>query len=807
MIPADHSTRRAFDALHTAERDVFAMDRRRFLTLVGAGLGAGLVAGPGSSLLDFAIPGTDPSTWAAGPITDGDGILVVVTMMGGNDGLNTIVPIGDGRYYDQRGSTAISAANTLPLDGQSGFHPALTELHRWWNAGHLGVVEGVGFANGDLSHFSSMAKWMAGNPNGSTTGWVGRWLDGHLGSDKDLFAAAEIGNAVPLQLIGDKHRGTAIPAGYPAFGSSAEDHHQRLFDGLRYLNTAPIDSWRGRVGQATVDQLDIAPILASSVPTELVGSTIEKKLEVAARLINANLGMRVITVSFGDFDVHARQPDRHPVLLAQLNAGIKRFFESLHPGWRPSVAMMTMSEFGRTSFGNDGAGTDHGSSAPHFVIGDRVLGGRYGQRPSLAGLGRWDRMGTHVDTRDYFGSIVDGWLGGGGAEVLGRPIQNLGLFTAGPGGVGLPVPTLGLFSAISPVRIHDTRQGGGSLGPGSTLTVPVQGRGGVPSTGVTAIALNVTATQTSERTNLRVFPSGGSVPNASSLNPINGRAVPSMVIVGVGANGAIDIYNELGTTACIVDVLGYFGPSSGATLVPLQPDRLLDTREGVGVSKGPASGGQRIDLQITGRGGVPVDGVDSVVLNVAALQPTSSGYLTVWPTGESLPNVSNLNYTPGMNLANLVVCKLGADGRVSLEASAGSVNVIADVVGCFASGGTRQAGLVPTRLLDTRTGVGADKMPLGEDQVMKLQVAGQGGVPPTAKAVILNITAVRATKATFVTVWPDGAPMPTASTLNVAQGQTISNLVVAKLGNGGRVKLYNRFGAAEMLADVTGYFT
>ena len=224
MLDDDIPTAAALDRLRTVEPDVAsgaaaALDRRRFLQLVGAGFGAGLVAGPGSSLLGLGDDVGGGTAWAAGPLGPDDGILVVLGMYGGNDGLNTVVPIADGRYYDQHAALAIPAASTLRLDGRSGLHPALTEVERRWNAGEVAIVEGVGYPDGDLSHFNSMAWWMSGRVGGiPESGWLGRWLDGHLGGRRDLFAAVEIGSSLPLHLVGQASRGTVVPAGRPGFG-------------------------------------------------------------------------------------------------------------------------------------------------------------------------------------------------------------------------------------------------------------------------------------------------------------------------------------------------------------------------------------------------------------------------------------------------------------------------------------------------------------------------------------------------------------------------------------------------------------
>jgi hypothetical protein len=321
------------------------------------------------------------------------------------------------------------------------------------------------------------------------------------------------------------------------------------------------------------------------------------------------------------------------------------------------------------------------------------------------------------------------------------------------------------------------------------------------------VALNVTAANTTQVTNLRVFPNGSGLPGTSNLNPLPGRAVPNMVIVGVGPDGRVAIHNEFGATDCIVDVMGYFTPTTASRLQSLVPDRLLDTRNGIGAPRQRLRGGGVLDLQVSGRGGVPATGATAAVLNVTAVGPTTRGYLSVWPTGEARPNVSNLNYDAGRDVPNLVVCKLGAGGRVSIFAEAGELDVLADVVACFSPTGAALAPVAATRLLDTRLGLGARQGVVRGGGEIELTVAGVAGVPAAAQAVVLNVTATDATADTFVTVYPNGVSRPESSSLNVKAGGTIANLVVAKVGSNGKVRLFNSAGTAHLIADVAGCFT
>ncbi|NND75486.1 MAG: DUF1501 domain-containing protein [Ilumatobacter sp.] len=817
MLEHDISTAGAIANLSTSElafTDAHRLDRRRFLQLVGMGIGAGMVAGPGTSLLDSVLAGGGNTSWAAGPIGPEDGILVIIGMHGGNDGLNTVVPITDGTYYDHHGALAIPAAETLPIDATTGLNPALTALKDFWDRDQLAIVEGIGYPNPDLSHFNSMAKWMSGKPTGiPTSGWVGRWLDGHLGGSSDLFAAAEIGTTLPLHMLGRSARATAVPASRPSFGAGTRESDLREYETIRSMNDDALGFWPREVSQAFVDQLDVAKTIGPHIPDELPETDIAASLDVAARLINANLGFRVLSAAWGDFDSHAGQPDMHPLRMAELNEALLRFFDVLNAQWASRVTVMTYSEFGRTSHGNDGAGTDHGTSAPHFVFGEQVRGGRYGQRPAIAGLRRWDRMGHHVDFRDYYGSIIDGWLGGDSTEVLGRTTEDLGLFAAPPSS---PAPTLppdraGDFVPIEPKRLVDTRFGTGApkqkLGPGGTLVVKTAGIAGLPTKGVTAVVVNVTAAETEADTYLTIYERGVTRPLAANLNPTAERVMGNLVVTAVDDGGEFVVYNNAGSTHCIVDIAGYYSTSAASRLSPLVPHRLLDTRDGTGTAAGRVRGGQTIDVVVAGRGGVPATGVKAVVLNITSVAPAGPGYVTVHARGAKRPGVASLNYVPGHDIPNLVMSRVSADGKISLYVSDSSVDLVADVVACYSDDvGTRHMPVTPARILDTREGNGAPRARLGRDSEVILRVAGRGGVPANASAVVLNVTAVAASAPGYITVYPDGVPRPLAANLNVGVGDTVPNLVVAKIGADGNIRLYNREGTVDLVADVNGYF-
>lgn len=410
--------------------------------------------------------------------------------------------------------------------------------------------------------------------------------------------------------------------------------------------------------------------------------------------------------------------------------------------------------------------------------------------------------------------------------VLAQTCWSTAQITAAPTRPAPPtVPAL--YTPVVPARLLDTRPGsvtidgtgtpGQPLAAGATLQVSVLGRGGIPTANVAAVVLNVTVTNPTLASYLTLWPSGAQRPTSSNLNFVAGQTVPNLVFAKLGADNLVNVYNAFGTTDVVVDVAGYFPSTDG--FVPLIPARLMETRpnlstiDGAGRRSIPLGPQERFDLPVAGRGGVPLAGVDSVVLNVTATNPTAPSFVTVWPTGADRPVASNLNVTPGVTAPNLVIAKIGTGGSVSIFNLAGTTDIVADVEGYFPSGGNF-VSITPARLLETRPGLpvaagGTQRgIWIGDAQTIELQVLGAGGIPPSGiSAVVLNVTAIRPTGPSYITVWPTGAPRPNASNLNLmTAGQVIPNLVVAKVGASGFVNIFNQSGLLDMAVDVAGYF-
>ncbi len=560
---------------------------------------------------------------------------------------------------------------------------------------------------------------------------------------------------------------------------------------------------------------DVSPVFSPS-PT---GAEFVQKMTVAARLINANLGFRIVDLGLDSFDTHDGQPGDQADLLADFDAGLAAFYGTLDPYWRNRVTIATMSEFGRTLYGNESQGTDHGTANVQFVIGQLVKGGHYGSAPSLALANPWDRLPFTVDFRNIFGTTIDGWLGGGASTILNGSYENLGFFHSSPGSTppssALP-PIIGgpsgptEFVSMTPMRLFDTRDGTGgrigALGQNETWTFKVSGKVGVPTDAV-AVAMNLTADGASLPTFITAWPGGLDRPTTSNLNVVSGMAVPNLAIVRLGSAGDVQFFNSSGTVHLLADVVGYFQDGTDVGLEPLVPDRVLDTRNGIGGFQGQIGPKQTIDLQVAGISGVS-DNPEAVALNVTVDRPTATSYLTLWPSGDARPNASSLNMIAGQTVPNMVLARVGNNGKVSIYNNAGSTHVLVDVLGCFdvdASG--RYVALTPSRVLDTRSGIGAPRARVGQTP-LEVTLLGRGGVPDdSVTGVMLNVTAVAPTATTFVTVYPGGSVRPTASNLNLVAGQVLANMVLARLGPDGTVMMYHSGGTVDLIADVVGYFT
>lgn len=362
------------------------------------------------------------------------------------------------------------------------------------------------------------------------------------------------------------------------------------------------------------------------------------------------------------------------------------------------------------------------------------------------------------------------------------------------------------YRGTAPVRLLDTRPT--SL-TGYTGEKPVAGQvievnaGQAPSPAVNpaAAALNITATDANGGF-VTVWPCDQPRPTTSNLNTVPGLTAANLVITKLSPSGTACIYTDQGTHL-IADLQGYF--PQGSSYVSLQPERLLDTRPGslTGYAGDKPTTDQRVKLQVAGVGAanVPIDN-SGVVLNVTGTE-ADGGYVTVWPCDNPLPTASNLNLSPGSTRPNLVVVKTAADGSVCLYTSQPS-HLLADLVGYFPAG-SEFTSIQPTRVLDTRatSPIGSTGTKLFAGQTIRANVTGLGLAPNNISQAVVNVTATDA-EGGFLTVYPCGQPVPTASNLNVIPDDTRPNLAIATV-IGGDVCIFTDH-PTNLIVDLSGWF-
>ena len=363
----------------------------------------------------------------ARPLPLGTPILVVVTLYGGNDGLNTVVPYQDSAYYSARPVLAYKPETLLPLSSDLALNASMTGIKSLWDLNKVAIVRGVGYPKPDRSHFSSMAIWQTGSPGAHlNTGWLGRWLDTQA---IDPMTAISLGGVLPPLLVGAKQSGSALPLGGFAIprgviGTAC----QRLSvpsssDDL--LMAAAATSMRNLFNVSA----NIQPILAKPAPAaedlptisggNAGGDTdLSRQLDVVAKLIAAGAPTRAWSVSLGGFDTHANEANAQALLLGTVSKSITTFLSQMKASGRSKdITVLVYSEFGRRVKANGSEGTDHGTSGPVFLIGDRVTGGFYGDQPSLSKLVDGD-LAVTTDFRDVYSTVLEKVLSAPSEKIL-----------------------------------------------------------------------------------------------------------------------------------------------------------------------------------------------------------------------------------------------------------------------------------------------------------------------------------------------------------------------------------------------------
>lgn len=364
------------------------------------------------------------------------------------------------------------------------------------------------------------------------------------------------------------------------------------------------------------------------------------------------------------------------------------------------------------------------------------------------------------------------------------------------------------FTGMSPVRVLDTRSGLGVPAPapvpaGGTITVDLSTR--VPA-GTTAVVLNLTGVAPTAATFVTAWPAEEARPTVSNVNLAARETRANAVTVALGPSRRLNLYNSAGRINVLADLAGYYSPTGDAWYNGHTPHRVLDTRNGAG----PVRAGGTITVDTGSL--LPSTGAKVVTLNVTAVYPTTTTYLTAFPAGAARPNASSVNAAAGTVTANQVTVLLGSGKDIQIYNSVGNAHVLVDIVGYYDTGfGSAFYPVSPVRVLDTRSDGGG---PMQGGYYYPIVVAEDPASPEAQiSAMVLNVTGTGGTAATYLTLFPSGSPVPSVSTVNLAARQTAANLATTELGwDADEIgpyygfNVYNSAGSIHVLLDWAGYF-
>jgi uncharacterized protein (DUF1501 family) len=371
-----------------------------------------------------------------------DRVLLVLELQGGNDGLNTVVPLHDDAYAHARPRLSSVRQGALTLDAGFGLHGDLAGLHALCKKELAAVVHGVGYAEPDRSHFRSRDIWHTADPShqrvaAGTTGWLGRAADLLAAAGASMPAASVGSLQVPLLL---RARTAAVPTleraedfqlGVVTAGGAADERRAALVE-LLAPNQPGLSAEAAAVAAIATQAASMAEQLRAQLQryepkADYAGSQLGADLQLVARMAIAGFGTRLFHVGFGGFDTHARQLPTHAGLLRQLGQALAAFAADLEGhGALARTTVLVHSEFGRRLAENASQGTDHGAAAPVFVIGGGVKPGPHGKPPDLGDLVDGDVKAT-TDFRAVYADLL-GWLRIDHQAVLGGDFAPLGLY-------------------------------------------------------------------------------------------------------------------------------------------------------------------------------------------------------------------------------------------------------------------------------------------------------------------------------------------------------------------------------------------
>jgi len=406
----------------------------------------GLVAVAGATMLAGAPVrafGKTPLLQRLGQL-ETDRVLVLIQLSGGNDGLNTVVPITNDGYYNARPQIAIPASETAAIEGVTdlAFHPSFDVLTPMYGEGEMAVLQNVGYPDPVLSHFDATDIWLTASNSGelSRAVWIGSYLDVEYPefetTSSEFPLAVQMGGTSPMLFQGPVSNMGMSLASPELFNRIAEEGILYTLDDLPSTTFGQEMEFMRTIANDSFVYAEAIQMASESGRNEVEypqGNRLAENLAIVARLIKGQLGTRIYHVSIGSFDTHANQGTvngQHANLLRNLAEAVTSFLEDIGAGGRSDdVLVATFSEFGRRVTQNGSGGTDHGTAAPMFVFGPGANGGVYGGVPDLDNLDETGNLQFELDFRAVYATLLADWFGLSPEtveEVLGESFATLG---------------------------------------------------------------------------------------------------------------------------------------------------------------------------------------------------------------------------------------------------------------------------------------------------------------------------------------------------------------------------------------------
>src|SRR6266540_3493259 len=372
-----------------------------------------------------------------------DKVLVMIQLAGGNDGLQTVIPLADQAYRDLRPQLSKSADAALPISKELGLNKNLTGTKSLFDQGKVAIVQGVGYQKPSFSHFDSIRVWETADPERrQPDGWLGKTIAENYDSAGHPLVGCACGTTGIPGALRDLEATLTVVNSQQSFKFNGGDEMEKAM-GVLYAGTpgiygalfdTAVTTARDTIAQLRTSAASYSPKAQYSDNAKLVYSSknqLAAALQLAAQLIVTGTGVKVPHVTLGGFDTHYTQQARHDDLMGYLDTALSAFYQDLAGhGMSDRVLVATWSEFGRRPRENASAGTDHGTAAPVFLIGDGVKGGLYGEQPALSKLDTTGNLGYAVDFRSVYQEILEGHLEVDAKEVFTQSFDKLAMFKA-----------------------------------------------------------------------------------------------------------------------------------------------------------------------------------------------------------------------------------------------------------------------------------------------------------------------------------------------------------------------------------------